>query len=261
VTDYSAHHSAFQYYASTANPHHLRPTSVAMIGKTDQANHQYDVSDFYDALKAGNLPAVSFVKAPSYQDGHPGNSDPVSEQAFIVQVINTLQQSKDWNDTAVIINYDDSDGWYDHVTGPIVNASATTVDSFVPLPGNTSGTTSPSQISTSGNCGIPTGGAFAARCGYGPRIPLLVVSPWAKKNYVDHNTTDQSSILRFIEENWQLGFIDGASAPPAGQMSFDRLAGSINGMFDFNDQGQHADQLILDPSTGLVLHQEANGNH
>jgi phospholipase C len=67
ITDYSSHHEPFMYYPQTSNPHHLRPTSVAMIGKTDQANHQYDISDFFAALEAGHLPAVSYLKAPSFQ--------------------------------------------------------------------------------------------------------------------------------------------------------------------------------------------------
>ncbi len=247
VTDYSSHHAPFMYYVSTRNPHHLRPSSVAMIGKTDQANHNYDMSDFFAALNAHHLPAVSYLKAPAYQDGHPGNSDPLSEQTFVVQVINALQQSPDWDETAVIISYDDSDGWYDHVTGPLVNASATGGnDSLVPsLPLSTSTTpASPGSIPTSGICGAPGAGSIASRCGYGPRLPLLVISPWAKENFVDHTTTDQSSSLRFIEENWNLGFIDPAPLP-AGQGSFDRVAGRINNMFDFDDHARHG-RLILD---------------
>jgi phospholipase C len=72
--DYIPHHQPFQYYPSTANPKHLRPTSPAMIGFTDQANHQYDTDDFFTALQAGNLPAVTFLKAPGYQDAHAGYS-------------------------------------------------------------------------------------------------------------------------------------------------------------------------------------------
>jgi phospholipase C len=255
VTDYSAHHAPFQYFVSTRNSHHLRPTSVSMIGKTDQANHQYDTSDFFAALNAHHLPAVSYIKAPAYQDGHPGNSDPLSEQTFLVQVINALQQSPDWDDTAVIISYDDSDGWYDHVTGPLVSPSATAgVDSLVPsLPLSASTTpASPGSIPTSGICGTPAAGAPASRCGYGPRLPLVVISPWAKENFVDHTTTDQSSSLRFIEENWNLGFIDGSSAPPAGQASFDRVAGPINNMFDFDGHPRH-ERLILDASSGKIV--------
>jgi len=75
--DYVVHHEPFQYYQSTANRHHLPPSSVAMIGHSDQANHQYDLSDFWAAVQANNLSAVSYLKAPHYQDGHPGVSDPL----------------------------------------------------------------------------------------------------------------------------------------------------------------------------------------
>ena len=129
--DYIPHHEPFQYYASTANPKHTRPTAVSMIGKTDAANHQYDYHVFEDAIMAGNYPAVSFLKAPGYQDGHAGYSDPLDEQAFVVHVINFLQQnSGDWENTLVVIAYDDSDGWYDHVMPPIVNPSASAADSL-----------------------------------------------------------------------------------------------------------------------------------
>jgi phospholipase C len=72
-----------------------------------------------------------------------------------------------------------------------------------------------------------------------------VVSPWAKRNYVDHRVTDQSSILRFIEDNWNLGRLGGASV--------DAIAGTLNGMFDFDERGHRAGILILDPQTGTVL--------
>ena len=123
VTDYVVHHEPFQYYTSTANPHHLPPSSTIMIGKTDQANHQYDISDFWNAIDAGNLPAVSFLKASFYQTGHPGVSDPIDEQFFLVNTINKLQMTPQWNSTAIIIAYDDSGGWYDHVMPPIVSQS------------------------------------------------------------------------------------------------------------------------------------------
>ena len=63
VADYSPHHNPFEYYKSTANPKHLPPSSEAAIGHTDQANHQYDLSDFATTLKDGNMPSVSFLKA------------------------------------------------------------------------------------------------------------------------------------------------------------------------------------------------------
>jgi phospholipase C len=128
--DYSAHHEPFQYFLSTANQHHLSPSSVAMIGKTDQANHQYDLTDFWSAVNAGNMPAVSFLKAKRSQDGHAGYSSPLDEQIFMVNAINNLQQSPQWGSTAVFILYDDSDGWYDHVMGPITSQSATSEDAL-----------------------------------------------------------------------------------------------------------------------------------
>jgi phospholipase C len=225
VVDYSPHHAPFQYYQSTSNPKHLPPSSVAAIGHTDQANHNYDLTDFDAALAAGNLPAVSFLKAGAYQDGHPGNSDPLDEQNFVVNTINKLQQSKDWASTAVVIAYDDSDGWYDHKAAPIVNGSSDPAQDSAALCGN-----------------AKVAGGYADRCGYGPRTPLLVVSPYSKVNHVDHTLTDQTSILKFIEDNWHTGRI--------GDSSFDSRAGSLKTMFDFGKP--KADTVILDPTTGAV---------
>ncbi|MDQ2904368.1 MAG: alkaline phosphatase family protein [Chloroflexota bacterium] len=224
VTDYIPHHQPFQYYQSTANPHHLPPSSLKMIGKSDQANHQYDLQYFWSAIKEGQMPAVSFLKAPAYQDGHAGYSDPLDEQTFVVNTINKLQKTREWKNTAVVIAYDDSDGWYDHVLGPIVSQSNDPNDAL----------TGP------GSCGTAKAGAYQGRCGYGPRLPLLVISPFAKDNFVDHSVTDQTSILRFIEDNWKLSRI--------GDQSFDALAGTLNNMFNFHDRDGR--NLYLNPTTG-----------
>jgi phospholipase C len=66
-------------------------------------------------VKAGDLPSVSFVKPPAYPNTHPANSDPIDEQHFLTSEINQIQRSPEWGSTAVVIAYDDSDGWYDHV--------------------------------------------------------------------------------------------------------------------------------------------------
>ena len=231
--DYIPHHEPFQYYPQTANPMHVRPTSVSTIGQPgDPANHQYDLDDFFAAASAGNVPAVSFLKAAGYQDGHAGYSTPLDEQTFLVNTINFLQQLPEYKTMAIIIAWDDSDGWYDHQPGPLVNGSTTSADAL----------TGP------GACGSgPTISNQQGRCGYGPRLPLLVISPFAKRNFVDHTVTDQSSILRFIEDNWNLGLL--------GNGSFDVVAGSLYSMFDFGSDrprrgGIH---LYLDPDTGTVI--------
>ena len=119
---------------------------------------------------------------------------------------------------------------------PIVNQSATTQDALV----------------AAGSCGAATSampGVSAStthaqgRCGYGPRLPLMVISPWAKQNFVDHTLTDQTSILRFIEDTWLNG-------ERIGQGSFDGIAGSMMNMFDFTNENKQS--LILDPNTGEV---------
>jgi phospholipase C len=250
-TDYNPHHQPFQYYASTRNPHHLPPSAVSMIGRTDQANHQYDLLDFFAALRNHNLPAVSFIKAFNRDDGHPGGeSDPLAEQRFLVQTINVLQASPEWAETAVFIAWDDSDGWYDHAAPPLLSPSA--------APGF-------DAVAGDGNCGTPKADALQARCGFGPRLVLNMVSPWAKVNYVDHTLTDQSSLLRFIEDNWDLNYIDGpATHDPANglrtpgfalapqKQSFDVVTGSFDNMFDFDDH-PHLGRFILDPVSGAVL--------
>lgn len=196
-----------------------------MIGHTDQANHQYDLLDFWAAADAGHLPAVSFLKAPGFQDGHADYSSPLAEQTFIIETLNRLQGLEEWQRTAVIVTYDDSDGWYDHVMPPIVNPSTTMEDA---------------AICTGGT---PTLGPYQGRCGHGPRMPFLVISTFAKRNFVDHTQLDLSSIVRFIEDNWHLGRI--------GDHSFDAIAGSLLNMFDF--EHPHEEALFLDPATGELL--------
>ena len=239
TADYIPHHAFFQYYANFLNASHTRPSvKPALYGTNgDAANHEYDIHDFFDALKAGNLPAVSFLKAPAFEDGHAGYSDPLLEQQFLVNTINAIQESPFWGSTAIIVSYDDSDGWYDHQMSPIVNSSAAT---------STNQSQNGDNFNAVGKCGNGTplkdslGNPIQGRCGYGPRLPLLVISPWAKVNFVDGTLTDQSSIIRFIEDNWNLGRIGGGS--------YDALAGSLMNMFNFDTPFPR--KLILQPSTG-----------
>jgi phospholipase C len=190
--NYNNHYAPFLYYASTSNPHHLPATSVATIGQAgDQANHTYDLSDFWNAAVYGTLPAVSFLKFSTPNTGHPTDSTALNEQRYLVDTINALQQLPQWQNMAIMIAYDDSDGWYDHVMPPIVNQSNDAANDSLLGPGL---------------CGT-------------------------------------TSILRFIENNWNLGRL--------GDQSFDAIAGSILNMFNFN--GPATAPVYLDPATGLVV--------
>ena len=133
-------------------------------------------------------------------------------------MINFLQQQPDWKDTAVIITYDDSDGWYDHAYAtPRARRSIATAD----------------QVNGPGMCGTrhqPNGlhgKPVNGRCGPGTRMPFIVISPYAKQNYVSHERISQASIVQFIEDNW-------LSGQRLGGGSVDATTGSIEDMFDFS---------------------------
>ena len=244
VVDYIPHHAWFQYYASTANPKHERPSSLAAIGYSlehdgttrDPANHNYDLTDFYDAVKAGDFPAVSYIKMPAYRDGHAAYSDPLDEQNGTVKLIDFLEQQPDWKNTAVVVTWDDSDGWYDHVfakvTSPSFDAEADRLDG----PGKCG-----TGAALPGVGGKPVNG----RCGPGTRIPFLVISPWSKPDFVGHAPISFSSVVRFIEDNWLHG-------ERLGGGSFDATAGSIDDLFDFSSSGKNP-VLYLDPTNGTPV--------
>jgi phospholipase C len=238
-TDYIPHHEPFQYYTSTANPTHVPPSSPTLVGTSkDGAHHQYDLDNLFQAIATGNFPAVVFIKAPGFQDGHAGYSDPLDEQAFVVTLINYLEKLPEWNSTAVVINYDDSDGWYDHQMGPILNQSETADDALT-------GTGACGNGKDNALPGVDAATLHAqGRCGFGPRLPMLAISPYAKSNFVDHTVTSQTSIIRFIEDNW-------LNSTRIGQGSFDSVTNSIASMFNFQ-QGQLQPALFLDASTGEV---------
>jgi phospholipase C len=228
---YVMHHEPFEYYKSTANLEHMAPSSASQVGFSDSStvpwkervNHQYDLSWFKKSIEAENMPQVSFLKPPAAENGHAGNSDPLDEQKFLTEEINTIENSQYWNNTAIFIAYDDSDGWYDHQVGPTLFPSHTAAD----------------QLTGTGACQFTNESSkveHGNRCGLGPRLPFLLISPYAKSNYVDNTLTEQSSIIKFVEQNWSLGSI--------GAGSEDVDSGSVDNMFEFGN-AQRAPQLIL----------------
>ncbi|MHB9018833.1 MAG: phospholipase C, partial [Burkholderiales bacterium] len=255
VTDYIPHHNWFQYDSHTANPTHARPSSIATIGYSveangttpEPANHQYGMNDFFAAVEAGNFPSVSFLKAPAYQDSHAGYSDPLDEQAFVTKVVNFLQQQPDWKNTVVIVTYDDSDGWYDHAFATTTSFSYDPQADQLNGPG-LCGNGATTQPQSPGVNGLPVNG----RCGPGTRIPLIVISPWAKQNYVSHVQVSLSSVARFIEDNWLGG-------QRLGGGSWDATAGSLMDLFNFTASGNNP-ALYLDPSLGKVLNAAPAGS-
>jgi phospholipase C len=191
------------------------------------------MSYFGDALNGtggAQLPAVSYLKAPAYENAHPGNSDPIEEQKFLVNEINAIQKSKYWSSTAIVLAYDDSDGWYDHAPAPVKNGSSTSLD-----------TAACSSVATKVS-------SQQARCGYGDRLPFLVISPFTKANTVSHTQINTGSVVKFIEDNWLGGQrISG---------SYDATSGSIDGpggLLTFSGSQGGSSRTILNPDSGAVV--------
>jgi phospholipase C len=230
LQEYTPHWNPFQFNATTANPDHLPPTSESAIGRTDQANHQYGLAAFSRTLKDGNMPSVSYLKGTSAASGHPGESDPLDEQKFVVNTVNQIEKSKYWPSTAIVITYDDSDGWYDHAAPKLVNGSD-----------NSSLDTAMCE-QTAISIGHGNG-----RCGYSQRLPMLVISPYTQDNHVSSNLSDTTSVVSFIEDNW----LGGKRIPG----SFDATSGSLDasgGLLDFNVTPNDT-PVILNPATGAVV--------
>jgi len=218
VNGYSPHHDPFQYFTSTADLNHTWAFDPRM--DFPQANrHQRDLSVLYAALagtqvngQSVSLPAISWVKALQMEDGHPGYSGPALEDAFVGDLVARLQASDFWKDTALIIAFDETGGWWDHVAPPDQGG---VFANWVNGQPNLSGCQYP---------GIP--GAACGEAGFGPRMPVLVVSRFARQGFIDHDLLDTASLDRWIEWNHRL--------PALGVWGKrDVTAGNLTGAFIF----------------------------
>ncbi len=140
------------------------------------------------------LPSVSYLKAPEYQDGHPGESGPTDEQRFLVNTINQIEKSKYWPSTAIVVTYDDSDGWYDHLPPKIVNGSNDGINTGEPPRAGTTPRCAPRARWASAP---PTAGSgTASGCRWWSSRPARGRTTSAS------NLTATTSVVQFIENNW-----------------------------------------------------------
>ena len=166
---FSFHQQPFAYYANYAD------------GTEGRALHLKDETEFLEALGNGTLPAVSFVKPVGLDNEHPGSGNILRGQEHVAELVRAVQNSRYWNEAAIIITYDEFGGYWDHVAPPVVD-----------------------------------------RWGPGPRVPTVIVSPYARRGYVDHTTYDTTSILKLIETRWNVA--------PLG--SRDAAANNLTNAFD-----------------------------
>ncbi|HTZ38034.1 MAG TPA: alkaline phosphatase family protein [Stellaceae bacterium] len=170
---YLPHHNPFQYF----------PSWFANVG----AGHMRDATDFFDDVKAGKLPAVSFLKATGGRDEHPANSAPRWGEEWVMGLLKALGNSPVWEKTAVVITYDEGGGFWDHVAPP-------TPDDY----------------------------------GCGTRVPALLVGPWARRGYIDHNVADTTSVLALIAARFGLKPLQDRDAK----------AYNLVGAFDFSQKSR-----------------------
>ncbi len=149
-------------YCNICNPF-LYSASV-MTNASARDAHLKDTLDLYDAIASGNLPAVSFVKPSTFNDGHPASSKLDLFESFSRRIIEQVQSNKElWESTAILVTTDEGGGYYD-------SGYVQPVDYF----------------------------------GDGTRIPMLVVSKYSQGGHVSHEYSDHASIVKFIERNWDL---------------------------------------------------------
>jgi len=149
-THYVPQENPFQYFQSTAN------SSVVQ---------NFTTSGFQSMLSSGSLPSVMWVQPSPGHSMHPGQGNIANAIEWLDDFVQSVKNSSAWSSTAIIVLWDESGGWYDHVAPPQLSGTI----------------------------------------GLGARVPVLVISPFAKTNYVSHQQMDLVSILRFIQYNWALG--------------------------------------------------------
>jgi phospholipase C len=149
-TNYQPQENPFQYFTSTQNSSHIQ---------------NFTLASFQSDLNNGSVPSVLWIQPDGQEDMHPGSGNVLDGVEFLSNVVQDVQNSSIWQNSAIIVLWDESGGWYDHVPPP--------------------------QLATTE--------------GLGARVPVLVISPYAKTNYISHQQMDFVSILRFIQWNWNLG--------------------------------------------------------
>jgi phospholipase C len=185
------------------------------VANDHQLGNIKPIDRFYDAAKAGTLPAVSWVVPSQEVSEHP--PDPVSAgQSYVTSLINAVMRGPDWNSTAIFLSWDDWGGFYDHVAPPVVDEN-----------------------------------------GYGLRVPGLVISPYARAGYIDHQTLSFDAYVKFIEDDFLHGQrldpkTDGRPDPRPDVRENASQLGNLNADFDFSQKPRAPLLLPVDPKTTLT---------
>jgi phospholipase C len=180
-------------YARDANkpifqPHHQPFNYYARFapGTPDRAAHLKDQQEFLAAIDQGALPQVAFFKPEGRYNEHPSYTDLKSGDEHIDMILARLRKSPQWPRMAIIVTYDENGGFWDHMPPP-------------------------------------SGDGWGDRWGPGTRVPTIIVSPFARRGYVDKTPYDTTSILKLITRRFGLDPLPGVRAN----------AGDLTNAFDF----------------------------
>ena len=200
-------HNPINGYCTICNPFEYESNFPAQ-----RADHMRDVTDLFNDLKNGTLPAVSFVKPDGAMDGHPNSSKLGLFEAFSKNIVELAQSNKQqWAETAIFITVDEGGGYYH-------SGFIQALDFF----------------------------------GDGPRIPLIAISNFSRGGHISHSYSDHVSLMKFIERNWQLAAVSDRSRDTLPNPQVDRdnpyvpsnmpAIGDLFDMFNFGSgQGQQVD--------------------
>jgi phospholipase C len=165
----------------------------------DRARTGTNVSNggtYFDILKqdvtSNTLPQVSWIVAPEAYSEHP--NWPANYGAWYVdQVLQILTSNPEvWSKTVLLVNYDENDGFFDHMAPPFAPSTSANGLSTVAL----------TNENYTGNGQYTAGANANGPYGLGPRVPMIVVSPWSKGGYVCSQLFDHTSVIRFIEKRF-----------------------------------------------------------
>jgi len=165
-SNYVPQENPFQYFQTTANSTNVQ---------------NFTMSGLNTLLSSGTLPSVMWVQPAPTNSMHPGAGNIANGIEWLDGFVQAVKNSPEWASSAIIVIWDESGGWYDHVP--------------------------PRQLS--------------GTIGFGARVPVLLISPFAKVNYVSHQQMDFVSILRFVQWNWALGPFTAANQAAREQQSSD----------------------------------------
>ena len=192
-------------------------------------------------VAAGRLPQVSWIVAPETYCEHPGPSSPIQGAYYTSAVLDALTATPDvWARTVLLVDYDENDGFFDHAPPP----AAPALDADGQPAGDATCDVAAERFTHANPPGTteqppPDGGVY----GMGPRVPMIVVSPWSKGGWVDSQVFDHTSVLQFLERRFGVGEPNISPWRRA-------VAGDLTSAFDFADPDRHPPSSLSGPSRG-----------